>query len=107
MTHCNFPPDSSASEWMVPLVILYSEDLHRIADGIDSRWRDHASHAAVAETVRNLLGYQSPWGGSLLEGPIQNTRLHRGFYGPPRPLFGGYPFVVIDDSQRAFQISEK
>lgn len=105
-THCNIPPYSSASEWMVPLLVLYSDDMHRVVDRIDASWQGHASHAALAETLRNLLGYQSPWGGGLLMLP-KDTRLHRGFYGPPRPMFGPSRFLMIDEDQGAFQSSVK
>lgn len=104
--HCNFPPESSPSEWIVPLLVMYSDDVQFIVDRIDERWKNHGSHAALAETLRNLLGYESPWGGSLLASPRENIRFHRGYYGPPRPLIGQCPFLIIDENQRAFKSSQ-
>jgi len=98
MTHCNVPRYSVVSEWMVPLVVLYSEDLFTLVDGIDPRWQNRTSHAALAETLRNLMGYRLSGAESLLTPPLQEN-YHRAFYGPPAlPFFYGYPFLIIDKS---------
>jgi glucan phosphoethanolaminetransferase (alkaline phosphatase superfamily) len=103
VSHCNLPGDSSVSEWLVPMLVLYSKDLQGVVNHVDAGWKNHASHAALAETVRNLLGYEISWGRSLFSGP-DNSRLHRGFYGPP-PFFGHCNFLVIDKEERVFRAS--
>lgn len=102
-THCNAPGISSVSEWTVPLVVLYSKDLTGSVDRMDSSWRDRASHAVIAETIRNLMGYRLPGAASLLVAP-QGEQYHRAFYGPPTlPLLYGHPFLIINKSAGRFE----
>ena len=100
--HCNLPTDSSVHEWMVPMLVLHSGDLQDVVSRLNDRWKDHASHAVLAETLRNILGYERLGAQSLFSNPDQDTRLHRAFYGPPKPFFGNTPFLLIDEKQGAF-----
>ncbi len=103
VTHCNAPGSSVVSEWKVPLVVLYSGDLVKIVKRIDPAWQDRASHAAIAETLRNLMGYRLPGLDSLLSPPVEE-KYHRAFYGPPTlPFFYGHPFLIINKNTGTFE----
>lgn len=103
VTHCNLPPEASTSEWMVPLLIVYSDDLRNMVSRIDSRWQDLASHAVLAETLRNLIGYKTPGATSLLNSPTMEETRHRAFYGSSRPLLGRQlSFKVIGTLRKEF-----
>lgn len=104
VSHGNFPGECVVSEWTVPMVILASPDLRNKLERIDQRWQDRASHAAMVEAVRNLLGQRCPSIGSLWlpPGPV-DFRLHRAYYGSPLGLFGRQlPYLMIDMDRRAF-----
>jgi glucan phosphoethanolaminetransferase (alkaline phosphatase superfamily) len=97
-SHGNLPPECAVSEWTVPVIILYGPDLARLAKGIDPAWQDRATHAALAEAIRNLLGRRNPGQASLwAPPPAGELDRSRGFYGTPMGLFGKpASFVVID-----------
>ncbi len=102
--HNNAPGESSVAEWSVPLVVLFSDDLKGWADRIPTEWNNHGTHAALAESVRNLLGVRNPGMESLHSKPTAEEMIrHRAYYGSPKGLFGEPVLSLwIDKDQRAF-----
>jgi glucan phosphoethanolaminetransferase (alkaline phosphatase superfamily) len=100
--HGNLPPECTVGEWTVPIIILYGPDLAPLAEGIDPAWQDRATHAALAEAIRNLLGWRNPGQASLWSPPRPgDLDRSRGYYGTPMGLFGKpASFVVIDTVAR-------
>jgi len=87
--HNNQPGVCSVSEWQVPLLVLCSPDLGGWAQGLRMEWRNCASHAVMAETVRNLLGQRNPTVRSLRAAPAPGeVALHHAYCGSPMGLFG-------------------
>jgi hypothetical protein len=107
--HGNGPGECSATEWLVPLVVLYSPDLQPWASGIRGEWEHHGSHAVMAETVRNLLGRRDPDMRSLFDPPVpEDLSLHQGFCGSPRGLFGEPVLSIwIDEKNNALAAGGK
>lgn len=100
--HGNLPGECVVSEWIVPCVLLASPDLQARLDHIDPRWKGRASHASLAESVRNLLGARCTAITSLWSAPHPgDLAQHRAFYGSPMGLFGRpVPYLTIDMEHR-------
>jgi glucan phosphoethanolaminetransferase (alkaline phosphatase superfamily) len=96
--HGNLPGECCVNEWVVPILVLYSQDMAGFAERIAPAWQDRASHAVMTETIRNLLGSRNSAGSSLLIPPAGGTSTRsRAFYGSPHGLFGrNIPFLLID-----------
>lgn len=104
--HGNLPGECSLSEWTVPIMVIYSRDLSGFEKRIDTTWQDRADHAAMAETIRNLLGSRNPAQESLLTAPsAERASQTRAFYGSPRGLFGrSIPYLVVNKAKKIFKI---
>ena len=100
--HGNLPGECGISEWTVPVIVLASPDLAGILQNIDSRWQDHASHALMSESIRNLLGQRMPGMPTLWAAAgTEDAFLHRAFYGSPMGLFGKpISYLIIDMDKR-------
>ena len=99
--HNNIPGECSVAEWQVPLVILRSPDLGPWTDRIPADWQGLATHGAMTETLRNLLGQRDPAQRSLLERPAaEDVARVRVFYGSPKGLFGFPVQSLWIDKQR-------
>ncbi|WP_257313642.1 hypothetical protein [Geothrix fuzhouensis] len=102
--HGNLPGECSPSEWTVPVILLSSSDLAGRLKGVDPRWQDHASHALMSESIRNLLGQRMPGMPTLWSAPSpEDLSRHRAFYGSPMGLFGKpISYLTIDMDRRVF-----
>lgn len=103
-SHANLPWECGISEWTVPVILLSSPDLAGRLQLIDSRWQEHASHALMSESIRNLLGQRMPGMPTLWSAPSpEDASLHRAFYGSPMGLFGKpISYLIIDKDKRMF-----
>jgi hypothetical protein len=103
-THGNLPGECGISEWTVPVILLSSPDLADRLRGIDPRWQDHASHALMSESIRNLMGQRMPGMPTLWSAPSSgDVSRHRAFYGSPMGLFGKpISYLTIDMDRRVF-----